>query len=1151
MSDIEAMLRQIFGGEMPTVIQIGAYLLIGLLLLWVALFLLSHIKRLLVEILEPLFYQPEEKRRMLRRRRFAEHIEREIRRLNSLEEWRDYRFTELEAEVEAEGKQRIASFFPFLHRTRSGLRREKSLSKALKSSQERLILVEGDPGSGKSVALRHVALRMARKAMKSRSHHAVIPIYVNLKELVREQLGHQLEETRLSEQALTRLRHLVITHFNESELHDLCFDLSVDYENLAGNMKSDKARELINYCQRHDRIPRLLHMCRQLRPTVLWSLDGDDSSKNIDLNLIYAFVLKSLNRANDRDIEAFLDEEFSQGLKAGTWFFLFDSFDELPEVLSSTETDAVIRGYTDAISDFLHGLNHCRGIIASRQFRGPGQTGWPRFRILPLAETRRLELVKRADLKLEVEHELIGQLGTADQEIRAMSNNPLFLGLLCEHMRAGNDFPQNTYTVFETYVNNRLTRDKERLRRRFQVEPSAIRATAEGIAFAMAADTGLGLSPTRDKLAQALQRLHLHPGEYFHTQLDALEYIKLARSETTVIAGESKSFTFAHRRFQEYFATCVVLQQPDRVSPERLLTDARWRETAVTMCQIQPQNLLTPLLQEARKQLTEMLASVPHLLEIPTVPIKQGKARRMMGEGNLPQPFPWPSGALHLINLLQSGFGARLPDLPDDIRLHGGRLLLTASLTGTLSDKKWGLEVAGVVPADVLPLLLRDAFAFASVWLEEVAYRQAARLSEIPDDIARSIHKTLIRMFADGQLKHKRHETYAHLGRLDKADHFLSITQLLLWVGPLDLVMHTAVFVLFFIPLTQYLTVSVPLIAAAIAVSLFFSHRSLPQFAYFLTSLALEQGLLLTPIALGIAWRLSVLLLAVSMMLLSLSIGQYIFLLLPVLLLWSIFALLAAATGKFTRLYWWPFMPLWALFYTVWVVKELFATRFAILKGNLKQIFWGFILPGVVGILIVFVMAYLRPLFMMALVTLLIPAIVAFMRWAQDGVRWYRWVQGDKTLLSGEEFLLLVGQYHHQSFRNQLVKYIREQELLVPTRDTEILINKLATAVEHAKFIRHTKVEEALKNPTDISQIKRNIIDQGYILILGFRLSPTKMKAVLFDKTNHKLSSLQFLERWLAEYTGSERQRLWLLGPEFLDENYKLLEQIQMRNAQK
>jgi len=159
------------------------------------------------------------------------------------------------------------------------------------------------------------------------------------------------------------------------------------------------------------------------------------SKVKINRELIEYFVKQELNRVNDRDIEQFLDEEIQKGVQEGTWLFLFDSFDELPEVLSSVEADTTIRNYAEAIDDFLSGFNKCRGIIASRQFRGPKHLGWPRFRILPL-ESRRWELIRKAELEPRIEKELNGRLRIAPQEIQDMTKNPMFLGILCEDMRA-------------------------------------------------------------------------------------------------------------------------------------------------------------------------------------------------------------------------------------------------------------------------------------------------------------------------------------------------------------------------------------------------------------------------------------------------------------------------------------------------------------------------------------------------------------------------------------------------------------------------------------------------------------------------------------------------------------------------------------------
>jgi predicted NACHT family NTPase len=200
------------------------------------------------------------------------------------------------------------------------LKREKSLSTALRKSQEKIILLEGEPGSGKSVALRHVALDIARRAIKSNDPESLIPFYINLKELRRE------------------------------------------------------------------------------------------NNQPINRQTIERFVIASLKRINDRDIDKFLDDEFQLGLDNGSWFFLFDSFDEIPEILGAEDADAKIRDYAEAILDFLHGLNACQGVVASRYFKGPRQIGWSRFRILNLTSVRQKELIKRSELTPISEKLLLGNL---------------------------------------------------------------------------------------------------------------------------------------------------------------------------------------------------------------------------------------------------------------------------------------------------------------------------------------------------------------------------------------------------------------------------------------------------------------------------------------------------------------------------------------------------------------------------------------------------------------------------------------------------------------------------------------------------------------------------------------------------------------------
>ena len=63
------------------------------------------------------------------------------------------------------------------------------------------------------------------------------------------------------------LRQVLEEKFDEEEIRDICFDLQIDFEDLPGEGK--KAREVVAYFQRRDRLGELSTIIIQLRPGVL------------------------------------------------------------------------------------------------------------------------------------------------------------------------------------------------------------------------------------------------------------------------------------------------------------------------------------------------------------------------------------------------------------------------------------------------------------------------------------------------------------------------------------------------------------------------------------------------------------------------------------------------------------------------------------------------------------------------------------------------------------------------------------------------------------------------------------------------------------------------------------------------------------------
>jgi hypothetical protein len=314
----------------------------------------------------------------------------------------------------------------------------------------------------------------------------------------------------------------------------------------------------------------------------------------------------------------------------------------------------------------------------------------------------------------------------------------------------------------------------------------------------MTADLGLGLSPTRVNLRAAMARQEMEIDKDFESVLDALEYIKLARSETSRAAAESKTFTFAHRRFQEYFATSILLKEPNRITPPKLLADARWRETAVVMCQSQPLGVLFALINEAQELLQGIVQEAPELdRAIDDVGFAETAGSLSAGDSEI-LDFHLAPRAIHILGLLQDGFGGRLNDLPESLREKAGILIRLATVHGTLYERKWALQVAGIVPKSLLLSLLRRAFSSDSQWLKDTAYRQTARLGEIPPDIASAIRSALVGLSLAGRLNRERLATNAHLSRFDKSSYFLSILRLLVWIPFLDFLSVALLFIALF-----------------------------------------------------------------------------------------------------------------------------------------------------------------------------------------------------------------------------------------------------------------------------------------------------------------------------------------------------------------
>jgi hypothetical protein len=208
-----------------------------------------------MRILVALGLRSSKKEEIRRRAQFCRVLWADLSTLAKAENWNDQYFTDQEAEVETEGAYYASWLERLLRRRSRGLRKVRSLMQAIKTGAEQVVLLVGEPGSGKSVALRHLATQFAEHGART-SAETTIPLYVNLREI---------------------------------------------------------------------------GPCQDEKPTA---------------DFIKQFVLENIRRG-DADTAAYVRENWDNYRTQGRWFFLFDSFDEIPAVLHAPTDSEVIRQHAE------------------------------------------------------------------------------------------------------------------------------------------------------------------------------------------------------------------------------------------------------------------------------------------------------------------------------------------------------------------------------------------------------------------------------------------------------------------------------------------------------------------------------------------------------------------------------------------------------------------------------------------------------------------------------------------------------------------------------------------------------------------------------------------------------------------------------------
>jgi hypothetical protein len=491
-----------------------------------------------------------------RRSNFARILATRLNTLDQETKWDDSFFTPLDAEVE------IVS-------SRQSRRSVVDLMSALKSDlRSPILLVLGEPGAGKSIALR----QLAKELLKEVDRTGRVPVYVNLKE---------------------------------------------------------------------------------------WTADHSWSEAPPSAEDFRAFILRTLrgyNVAGDK----FLDDYFDKMVNRGRFFFLFDSFDETPEVLDAAEASQLVQHLSGMLAAFVVGQSSGRCVVASRFYRRPrfNRLDCATLEIRPFSDLRIHEALMKAGSLYE---QTIEDLFALHSQLIPIARNPFSAALI--RMFAENNagkLPRNQLAMFEDYTARRLQASLSQIEN-YDLTIPEVESAASRIAWSMFQTPEIGLEVDLRRLRALLPDIDVD------SVAAVLRYASLARLST----GLNPQFSFVHRRLNEYFIARHLLAQPENAPLESIPTDSRYRDALVLFCEV---------------------ATPPYALRIAEFCWKEvsGKAAN--------PAFTKDMRAVHCLRFLRDAFRTREDCLQGFVSEFAAFIRERAKADGDLLSAKLALETTGLLP---------------------------------------------------------------------------------------------------------------------------------------------------------------------------------------------------------------------------------------------------------------------------------------------------------------------------------------------------------------------------------------------------------------------------------------------------------------------
>lgn len=290
--------------------------------------------------------------------------------------------------------------------------------------------------------------------------------------------------------------------------------------------------ELLKKCRRTRRIPLYINL-KNWNKNWKWK----PYPSPIDLK---KFILDSFKQF---DVSKFLQKNFEDIMANGGWFFIFDSYDEIPFL--ANKSLAYNSQVSNVIYDFLISNG---GVLSSRPFRSP-DTDPKRvrnhFRILPFNEGQLIQFFRR-DVGLSKADCM--DVFANYPEIVDLARTPLLASLVRQYYTEKQKWPCNQEELYQKLMTTRVQKAIADSNKQSGLTPELIKTMTATLAYKIMETESSHSFLTWDEVYTALPN-------YSHLQVDdAIELLETAKI-CKLNKADQNTITFVHRRFMEFFVT--------------------------------------------------------------------------------------------------------------------------------------------------------------------------------------------------------------------------------------------------------------------------------------------------------------------------------------------------------------------------------------------------------------------------------------------------------------------------------------------------------------------------------------------------------------------------------------------------------------------